>query len=228
VDWNQDGKQDLLAGDSKGNVTLFINEGTAQSPQLAAGILVRVDGMPIKGTPPKYEKGVNDLYHRLVPHPTLLIGIYSKIHFGDWNGDGLADLLVGQSGPGGHDLLFYKNTGKAQSPNLARPEPIELPAPPMSRPSPFIVDWDGDGTMDLLFGTERPKIYFFRNEGSNQSPKLVKGKEVPLTGVGFDKGYRCRIDLVDWNEDGRLDILVGNFYSDKKPSGGNIWLFLAK
>jgi hypothetical protein len=223
VDWNEDGKQDLLAGDSKGNVTLFMNEGTAQNPRLATGVLVHADGIPIKGTSPKYEKGANNLYH-LVPDPNLLIGIYSKIHFGDWNGDGLDDLLVGQSGPGGHDLLFYKNTGKAQSPNLARPKPIELPGPPMSRPSPFIVDWDGDGVMDLLFGTERAKIYFFRNEGSNQSPKLRKGKEVPLTGDGFDKGYRCRIEVIDWNEDGRLDILVGN----RTRAGGNIWLFLAK
>ena len=200
-----------------------MNEGTAQRPQLAAGMPVRADGIPIKGIAPDYEKGADDMYH-FVPKPNLLIGIYSKIHFGDWNGDGLDDLLVGQSGPGGHDLLFYKNTGTAQSPKLAKPEAIKLPGPPMSRPSPFIVDWDGDGVMDLLFGTERPKIYFFRNQGSNQSPKLAEAKEVPLTGDGFDLGYRCRIDVVDWNEDGRLDILVGN----RTRVGGNIWLFLAK
>lgn len=32
----------------------------------------------------------------------------------------------------------------------------------------------------------------------------------------------------DWNNDGKFDLLVGNFYSHKKPMGGNIWLFLGK
>jgi hypothetical protein len=225
VDWNQDGKQDLLAGDSKGKVTLFLNEGTAQNPQLATGLLVRADGKPIKFTFPesKFRPAVVDDV-RVVPEQTILIGIYSKIHSGDWNGDGLDDLLVGQLGMAGQDVLFYKNIGTAQSPTLAKPEPIELPGPSMSHPSPFIVDWDGDGVVDLLFGTDKPKIYFFRNEGSNQSPKLTKGRDIPLIGAGFDKGYRCRIELVDWNEDGRLDILVGN----RTHTGGNIWLFLAK
>ncbi len=223
MDWNRDGILDVLAGDSKGNVTLFKNVGTVQKPRLSAGVKVSADGKAIKGISPKYEKRA-DGNHYFVPQPGLLIGIYSKIHWGDWNGDGLDDLLVGQSGPGGHDLLFYKNTGTAEAPKLAKPEPIDLPEPAMSRPSPYVVDWDGDGTKDLLFGTERPKVYFFRNEGTDSNPKLAKGKLVPLKGKDFDKGYRCRIDVVDWNEDGKQDLLVGN----RTRSGGNIWLFLAK
>jgi len=33
---------------------------------------------------------------------------------------------------------------------------------------------------------------------------------------------------VDYNNDGKQDLLVGNFYSNKRPVGGNIWLFLGK
>jgi hypothetical protein len=96
----------------------------------------------------------------------------------------------------------------------------------MSRPSPYIIDWDRDGKQDLLFGTDRAEVYFFRNTGTNENPKLEKGKRLDLTGGDFSKGSRCRIDVTDWNEDGKLDLLVGNFYSYKKPMGGNIWLFL--
>ena len=227
MDWNNDGKKDLISGDTKGQVWVFLNEGTDQAPVLAAGIRVQADGEPIVGVSPRYEK-TGDGGYEFVPDREKLIGIYSKIHLGDFDGDGLRDLLVGQSGPGGHDLLLYKNIGTQDSPEFGKPTPLELPGPKMSRPSPYLVDWDRDGKQDLLFGTERHKIYFFRNIGTNENPKLDKGEPLDLAGGDFGKSYRCRIDVTDWNEDGKPDLLVGNFYSYKKPAGGNIWLFLAK
>ena len=121
---------------------------------------------------------------------------------------------------------MYRNVGNPTEPKFAAPEPIELPEPRMSRPSPYVVDWDQDGNMDLLFGTERAEVYFFRNAGTNQVPILEEGTKLELVSDEFAKGYRTRIDVTDWNGDGKEDILVGNFYSNKKPAGGNIWLFL--
>jgi hypothetical protein len=227
VDWNNDGKKDLLSGDGEGQVWLFLNTGTDEAPELAEGVLVQADGKPIVGTPPQYEKSI-DGENRFVRNIEKLIGICSKIHFGDWDGDGLRDLLVGQSGPGGHDILFYKNIGTQDGPRLAGPEPLELPGRKISRPSPYPVDWDGDGKLDILSGTGRPAVYFFRNIGTKQNPQLEAGRRLSLTGGDFGEGYRCRIDVTDWNNDGKLDILVGNFYSHKKPHAGNIWLFLGK
>lgn len=226
MDWNNDGKKDLLAGDTKGQVWLFLNTGSQTAPELAEGVRVQADGKPILGNPPRYRDSDGKL--QVETDPQKLMGIYSKIHFGDWDGDGLGDLLVGQTGPGGRDLLFYKNIGTQSEPKFARPEPLKLPGPTMSRPSPYLVDWDGDGKLDILFGTDRPEVYFFRNIGTRQNPKLETGKKIELAGDDFDQGYRCRIDVADWNGDGKLDILVGNFYSRKRPAGGNIWLFLAE
>ena len=226
MDWNNDGKKDLLSGDTKGQVWLFLNVGTEKEPVLASGVRLEADGKPIVGNRPVY-RGSDGKIHTETD-PEKLMGIYSKVHFADWDGDGLRDLLVGQSGPNERDLLFYKNIGTQSEPKLAKPEPLELPGPKMSRPSPYVVDWDGDGKLDMLFGTERPSLYFFRNTGTQQNPKLEKGKPLKLEGDGFSKGYRCRIDVTDWNSDGKLDVLVGNFYSYQKPVGGNVWLFLGK
>jgi hypothetical protein len=226
VDWNNDGKKDLLSGDTKGQVWLFLNTGTQTEPVLASGVRLEVDGKPIVGNPPRYRG--RDGMLQIEKDPEKLMGIYSKIHFADWNDDGLRDLLVGQSGPNNCDLLFYMNIGTQSEPKLAKPERLELPGPAMSRPSPYVIDWDGDGKLDILFGTERPPLYFFRNTGTKKNPKLEKGQPLSLAGDGFSKGYRCRIDVTDWNGDGKLDVLVGNFYSHQRPMGGNIWLFLGK
>jgi len=227
VDWNNDGKVDLVAGDSRGHVWLFLNVGTKQEPKLAEGVLLKAGGEPIVGTAPRYEKGQDGNYH-FVPNTNVLMGIYSKIHVGDWNGDGKKDLLVGQDGPGGQSMLLCLNVGTDSEPVLAKPTVLELPGPPLARPSPYLVDWDGDGLQDLLCGTEHAEVYFFRNIGSRQHPKLAGGVRLALAGGEFDRGYRCRIAVTDWNNDGKLDLLVGNFYSHKEPAGGNIWLFLGK
>ncbi len=213
MDFNNDGKKDLLAGDTKGQVWLFLNTGTDAAPVLAEGVRLESAGNTIVGSS---------------SDKASVMGIYSKMHYADFNGDGLDDILIGHTAGSGHDIVMYKNIGTKTEPKFAKPEPVELPGPKVSRPSPYVFDWDGDGKVDLLLGTERAVVYFCRNVGTNKEPKLEKGKKLDIVGDGFDKGYRCRIDVADFNGDGKSDIVVGNFYSAKKPSGGNVWVFLRK
>lgn len=212
MDFNNDGKKDLLAGDTKGQVWLFLNTGTDAAPVLAEGVRLESAGNTIVGSS---------------SDKASMMGVYSKLHYADWNGDGLDDILIGQSSAG-HDIVMYKNVGTKSEPKFAKPVPVDLPGPKMSRPSPYVFDWDGDGKVDLLLGTERAEVYFCRNVGTNKEPKLEKGKKLDLVGDGFDKGYRCRIDVADFNDDGKSDIVVGNRYQGEKPLGGNVWVFLRK
>ena len=224
MDWNSDGKKDLISGDATGQVWLFLNKGSQSTPKLDKGVQIEADAGLIVGVRPKYEKGKDGKYRR-TPNTKDMMGIYSKLHFGDWDGDGIKDLLIGQDGPNGQDLVWYKNVGTKGTPIFSSPTIIKLPGPSMGRPSPYLVDLDGDGKQDLLCGTEASKVYYFRNKGTTGKPAWEKGRSLELKGDGFEQGYRCRIDVTDWNNDGRLDILVGNI---TRSSGGNIWLFLGK
>jgi len=210
VDWDNDGKKDLIAGDTQGNVWLFLNIGTKEQPELAEGKRVEANGKPITARSHK------------------LAGVYSKIHMADWDGDNLKDLLVGHD----NTIIFYKNVGTRSTPSFQAPTLIKISKGAFpSRPSPYVIDWDGDGKKDLLVGSESHRIYFYRNIGTNKKPQLAKGEVLNLKGSGFNASYRCRIDVTDWNNDGKKDILVGNFYSGRgsqRRAGGNIWLFLGK
>ena len=231
MDWNQDGKLDLVAGDSEGNVWFFRNVGTTKAPVLEAGVKLTAGGKPITGTRPEYKQGADGQY-RMEQKPDALMGIYSKIHVADWNGDGLPDILVGQDSAAGDaaKLVLYRNVGKAHAPVLAAPEVLPAPLEGVSRPSPYLVDWDGDGKRDLLLGTEGAQVLFVRNTGTDAQPVWAAPERIALP--GFDETcYRCRIAVVDWNNDGKLDLLIGNRTSDrtgKTRGGGNVWLFLRK
>jgi hypothetical protein len=223
VDFNNDGKKDLISGDTKGQVWFFNNIGTDAAPVLAAGVRIESDGEPILGVSREYKN------NKFVSDPTELMGVYSKLDIADYNADGLVDILIGHTSPAGHDVVVYTNTGTKTEPVFGKPEPVTFPKPKMSRPSPFLIDWDEDGTNDLLFGTDRGAIYFFKNRGTNKKPTYDPGQKIELVGNKFDIGYRSRFDVCDWNNDGKRDLLVGNAYRmNNNPTQGNVWLFLAK
>jgi hypothetical protein len=133
VDWNGDGKLDLLIGDVQGRVHLMLNEGTASRYAFSKAQELTVDGKPIQ-----------------VPH-----GDSHPIAV-DWDGDKLLDLLVGC---GDGSVLFYKNIGTATAPKLAKPQTL-VPAGkgsdkaicPGMRAKICVVDWTGSGRPDLLVG----------------------------------------------------------------------------
>jgi hypothetical protein len=231
VDHDDDGKIDLVAGDESGAVWFFRNVGTSSKPKLAAGIKVESNGVPISAPQNKYtvENGVYKVTETIAGSSPLAAS-YSKIELTDWNEDGLTDMLVGHSK--GHFLLYY-NTGKKGKPTFGPPSVIEPKDGSFpSRPSPHVVDWNNDGKKDLLVGCEDGQIRFYPNEGSNDKPSFDSYSSLEAGGAVIKEGIRARLDIVDWNSDGKLDVVVGNYARNKttsnEPGGGNIWVYLQK
>ncbi len=223
MDWNNDGKNDLLAGDTKGQVWLYLNTGSVTEPVLAAGTRVLSAGKPITGK----AVALNDGSGKTIT-PQSGMGYYSKIHWADTDGDGLGDLLVGQSLGSKNNFVVYRNVGTQDKPKLDKPKVYAVPKNSTSRPSPYVSDLDGDGKPDMIVGTDRKDVLFFKNTGTPTKPKWSKPKTLKLKGPGFENGYRHRLAVTDWNEDGKADLLLGDFWSKGGSHGGNVWLFLAK
>ncbi|HEY3128141.1 MAG TPA: FG-GAP-like repeat-containing protein, partial [Acidobacteriota bacterium] len=85
------------------------------------------------------------------------------------------------------------------------------------------IDWDGDGKKDLLVGssqtheygvpTDHGYIYFFKNIGTAQSPLFASGYQLRNEAGAYVQtfsGVYMYFDVVDWDGDGDLDLIVAD------------------
>jgi TolB-like protein len=190
VEWA--GVHDLLLGDRDGYVWLFLNIGTRESPRYDAGTRLRAGGKEIKVRGPAV--------------PYLV----------DWNEDGKVDLLVGNNG--GYLHLFL-NQGDG---NLAPGVMVKADGKDLDvggRAAPVVADWNEDGKKDLILGNGSGEIFLYLNVGTNQQPAF--GKPIKLNGGKLDVGSNSSPEVVDWDGDGKKDLVIGN-------SDGEIRVYLNK
>ncbi len=153
----------------------------------------------------------------------------------DWDGDGDNDLLLG-SYEKGH-LYRQMNEGTNQEPKftgknlavMAGKQPFALPA---KMTTPRLVDWDGDGDMDLVAGSFGDSfgqssvgggVYLSRNNGAKGKPAFGKLETlIAPSAKGMTAPTRPDAGLypevVDYDGDGDLDLVVGG-YSLWTPKG---------
>lgn len=96
--------------------------------------------------------------------------------------------------------------------------------------SAIAMDWDRDGDFDLVLGDHKGGyVYLRRNEGSNEEPRFAAQNElVHAAGKPIhDPGTVATIRSVDWNGDGKLDLMIGGMgdpYGTK--TGGGVAIYL--
>ncbi len=139
----------------------------------------------------------------------------------DWNGDSHLDLVVGNS-----EGRFYLFTGKGNGVFDPKAEPIMAGDNKIAVPSksgPCVVDWDNDGDLDIVSGSGKGGAYLSINNGSPGSPRMTPFSELVEDAEPIDynkivygdehiKGPQTatRVWVEDVNEDGKLDLLIGD------------------
>ena len=133
---------------------------------------------------------------------------------GDVNGDGLPDIVVGNSGTAGQNFLWINNPD--QPGHFIDRSVTHLPQVNDQTQSIKLADLDGDGDLDMLVGNEVPPNRLLLNDGqgkfSDHSDRL--NLRVPL--------HTREVFTVDVEGDGDLDIVFANLTSnggkrDKDP-----------
>jgi hypothetical protein len=143
--------------------------------------------------------------------------------FYDWDGDGDLDMLVGNI----HGQVGWaENRGTRTAFRFGPRTALRLSDRSFEAPSgdaqPYPVDWDADGLLDLLVACGDGSVMFFPGEGRSNEGIPVFGAGRILIPAGR-LGVRIKVFPHDWNEDGHLDLLVGD---RKRPEGGYLYVFL--
>ncbi|MBN2366873.1 MAG: T9SS C-terminal target domain-containing protein [Calditrichaeota bacterium] len=133
------------------------------------------------------------------------VGLYAYPYFSDLDNDGDFDLLVGKDVTG---FNFYRNIGDSLQWQW-QPDYSVFSGIAQSSywNSPCLVDLNGDGKKDLVYGTAAGPINYYRNTGSALSP-VWTAQNQPFGGV-IDVGGASSPCLIDFDGDGDLDLLSG-------------------
>ena len=169
-----------LTTPSAGALHLFENEGTSSRP------LFRARGSV---------EGIGRAYN-LAPA------------FGDLDGDGDPDMLLGQWRD---RVAYYRNDDPGGKGGAGwRWTLVDSVAITLTRgrnTTPTLGDLDGDGDLDLIVGESSGALNYYRNVGTAESPsfELVSDEFSDI-----DVGRRSAPALVDVDGDGDLDLAVGS------------------
>jgi hypothetical protein len=222
VDLNGDGFSDILSGSYSRHeqpmAGLFqVLWGQKGGTFKKACTLNGTDGKPLIIP----SKGDDDVVESICTRPFAV----------DWNGDGKLDLVVGTFS-GSLYLFLGEGGGKFQ------PKPQRIMAggsalTAQHHGDPFVIDWDGDGDLDLLSGSDRGGVQWAENvAGKGKPPELKPFKSLIEAGPQITFGQllnendltgpiaSMRIWVEDVNGDGKLDILVGDNVTLVSPAKG--------
>ena len=223
VDWDGDGRLDVICGDEDGRVAFIRNTGRLR------------EGMPLFERPRYFRQEADEVNFGCLSTPC---GV-------DWDGDGDWDLISGDSA--GH-IAFIENLS---GPHVAEPkwaEPVRLAAGgkeiliqagekgsiqgPIERKWGYtcltVADWDGDGLPDIMANSIWGDVIWFRNVGTRAKPVLAAAEDVEVDWRGDQpempfgwyqpkhkrnpKGlltqWRTTPVMFDWNGDGLMDLVM--------------------
>lgn len=207
ADFDGDGDLDIICGEFVDGLTHFENIGTREAPEYASGRQLKNDDGEIR-------------FHlqMIVPVPS------------DFDGDGHCDLIVGDEDG---RIAYLRNTGKLlpdgmpvfESPIYFRQKADRVKFGALS--TPFAVDFDDDGDFDIMTGNSAGEIALIRNVGTPKQARWAVPEPIRINGEAFrimagengsiqgpaerKWGYTV-LNVVDWDNDGILDIVLNSIW----------------
>jgi hypothetical protein len=136
------------------------------------------------------------------------VGSESVPALADLDGDGDLDLLLANKiDPVDLEtsaIYRFENTGTRRQPAFRMAGP--LPFKGEFHYSPALGDLDGDGDLDMIVGTWRDRVQYYRNDGSRTAPQWTLADPAL---VRITRGSNTSPALGDLDGDGDLDLLIG-------------------
>jgi FG-GAP-like repeat len=154
-----------------------------------------------------------------------ITGTASAVHAHDFDGDGDLDLVVGDIRG---NVFLVPNEGSKTKWSFGAHQNLKAGGQDLrvqgGDAGPFFADWDADGKTDLLVGGGDGSVWLYRNTAAGKGTELAAGRQlVPPAGDIYGantpavptRGMRAKVCAADWNGDGRLDLLLGDFTYQK-------------
>lgn len=199
VDWDMDGDQDLLLGNHDGNLRLYRREDEKR---------VYVE-----------QVGSHNPFNSIPADDWDVAPIAV-----DWDLDGDLDLLIGTTEEGVH-YLERLGDGSLMLRNEDHNNPMQILQVSWSTdngrrdelygeshmPLPRVVDWDGDGDLDLAIGVFAGSLKYYERLANGSLARKRRGDEgypFEVIDAGADGKKGIEPLFIDWDQDGDVDVLV--------------------
>jgi hypothetical protein len=185
VDWDDDGDDDLICGNTAGYIGFIENLGGGENPRWAKPVYLEADGETIL-----VQAGENGS----IQGPAEAKWGYTTLSVADWNGDGLKDIVYNSIWG---KVEWFENVGRQGKPKLAKSKPIEVewtgtnPKPAWNwwnpegknlvtqwRTVPYVYDWKNDGLMDIIMLDHEGYLCFWQRFLENNILKLKPGQRI--------------------------------------------------
>jgi hypothetical protein len=254
-DWDSDGDEDIIAGNTAGHIGFIENLDAGNPPKWAPPQRLKAAGKTIQ-----IQAGPNGS----IQGPCERKWGYTTLSVADWDHDGMPDIIINSIWG---RIIWYRNIGTPTRPELAEAKPIEVEwtdkaeAPEWNwwrphhkelstqwRTTPVVVDWDQDGMNDLVMLDHEGYVALFRRETRDGRLVLTPGQRLfrggtfsrdqesmtdPLGPLRLNanatgKSGRRKLCIVDWDGDGKRDILVNSVnahFLKNTSSNGPPWTF---